>query len=74
MKIKIKKKNENKKNKKNKKNNNEINENKDKGQYNINPLFDFYGGNFKDKIVVFNKEIVIEYSIPFFKENRGSFF
>ena len=66
-----KKKNENKKNKKNKKNknnNNEINENKDKGQYNINPLFDFYGGNFKDKIVVFNKEIVIEYSIPFFKE------
>ncbi len=61
-------------NKKNKKNNNENNQNNEKGLYKINILFDCYGGNFKDRLIVFNKEYVIEYSLPFFKEIRGSFF
>jgi len=73
--------NKDKKTKKGKKNKKETKEkenqgkeNQEKGLYIINPLFDFYGGNFKDRIIVYNKEIVIEYSIPFFKEIRSSFF
>ena len=59
------------KNKENKNKDYENKENEDQGLYIINPLFDFYGGNFKDRIIVYNKKIIIKYSIPFFKEVRS---
>ena len=50
------------------------NKSKDKGLYNINQLFDLYGGNFEDKIIIFNEEGIIEYSLPFFEGKSFSFF
>ena len=50
------------------------NKSKDKGLYNINQLFDLYGGNFEDKIIIYNEEAIIEYSLPFFEGKSFSFF
>jgi len=47
--------------------------NNDENFYIINPLFDYYGGNFKDVIIVYNKRMVIEYNIPFFRAKKSSF-
>ena len=40
----------------------------EKTSYNVRPLIDLYGGNFKDRLIVYNKDIIIYYSIPFFEE------
>ena len=40
--------------------------------YNINLMFDYYGGNFKDEIIVYNKRMVIEYNIPFLRAKKSS--
>ena len=50
------------------------NQDGNKYKYYINPLFDIYGGNFQDKLLVYNSKVYIQYSIPFFKEEDNETF